>query len=57
MLRAVVARHKVRAWTERSGEPVTSELEIAAGTNEKDLNLAAAGGPSISPDKFGTPRQ
>jgi hemoglobin len=50
-------KYKVQAWTERSGEPVTSELTVTAGANTKDLDLAAAAGPTISPDKFGTARQ
>lgn len=49
-------KYKVQAWTERSSDPVTTELTIAAGANQKDLDLAA-GAPAISPDKFGTPRQ
>jgi hemoglobin len=49
-------KYKVQAWTERSGEPVTSEITIAAGANQKDLDLQA-GAPTISPDKFGAPRQ
>jgi hemoglobin len=50
-------KYKVQAWTERSGEPVTSELTVAAGTNAKDLDLKASAGPAISPDKFGAARQ
>jgi hemoglobin len=48
-------KYRVQAWTERSGDPVTSEVVIAAGTNSKDLDLAAAK-MSALPDKFGTPR-
>jgi len=48
-------KYKVQAWTERSGDPVTTEIVIGAGTNEKDLDLAA-GKTTLSPDKFGTPR-
>jgi hemoglobin len=50
-------KYRVRAWTERSGDPVNSELVIAAGTNTKDLDLRAGGKPTLSPDKFGAPRQ
>jgi plastocyanin len=50
-------KYKVQAWTERSGDPTTTELTVAAGANEKDLDLKAAAGGTISPDKFGTPRQ
>jgi plastocyanin len=50
-------KYKVQAWTERSGEPVTSELVIAVGGNQKDLDLRAGAGPKLSPDKFGTARQ
>jgi hemoglobin len=49
-------KYKVQAWTERSGEPVTSELTVTAGANTKDLDLQAVAGPAISPDKFGTAR-
>jgi hemoglobin len=49
--------YKVQAWTERSGEPITSELVIAAGANTKDLDLKAGGAAAISPDKFGVSRQ
>jgi hemoglobin len=50
-------KYKVQAWTERSGEPVTSELTVTAGSNARDLDLKASGAPAISPDKFGTARQ
>lgn len=49
-------KYKVQAWTERSGDPITSELVVKEGANEKDLDLKAAA-TTISPDKFGTPRQ
>jgi hemoglobin len=49
-------KYRVQAWTERSGEPVTSELVVVEGANTKDLDLSAASS-SLLPDKFGTPRQ
>ena len=50
-------KYKVQAWSERSTEPGTSEIVISAGANHKDLDLGTSNAPSISPDKFGTPRQ
>ncbi len=50
-------KYKVQAWTERSGDPTSSEVVIAAGANTKDLDLKAGASATISPDKFGTPRQ
>jgi hemoglobin len=50
-------KYKVQAWTERSGEPMTSEIVVGVGANTKDLDLKAAGGAAILPDKFGTSRQ
>jgi hemoglobin len=49
-------KYRVQAWTERSGEPVTTELVVAEGSNTQDLDLRAASS-SLPPDKFGTPRQ
>jgi hemoglobin len=48
--------YTVRAWSEKSGEPVVSKLVVKAGANKHaiDLQTTAVAGPS--PDKFGTSR-
>jgi hypothetical protein len=48
-------KYKVQAWSERSGDPVTTEITIKAGANEAPLELKA-GGQAIGPDKFGQSR-
>jgi hemoglobin len=50
-------KYKVQAWSEQSGEPTTTEVEVKAGENEANVDLKAAAGPALSPDKFGTARQ
>jgi plastocyanin len=49
-------KYRVQAWSEQSGEPLTTSLAIQAGANERNLELAG-GGQAISPDKFGNARQ
>jgi hemoglobin len=49
-------KYKVQAWNERSGEPVTSTVEVKAGANETKVDLAA-GTVTVSPDKFNQPRK
>lgn len=49
-------KYKVQAWNERSGEPMTSEVEVKEGANETKLDLKAVA-QKLSPDKFGAPRQ
>lgn len=49
-------KYKVQAWNERSGEPLTTTVEIKDGANEAKLDLKGGGG-KLSPDKFGTARQ
>ena len=48
--------YTLRAWTERSAEPVSKRIEIKPGAN--DILIDAAGGvtPGPQPDKFGSPR-
>ncbi len=48
--------YTLRAWTERSAEPVSKRIEIKPGGN--DILIDAAGGvtPGPQPDKFGSPR-
>lgn len=49
-------KYKVQAWNENGGDPMTSEIEIKEGANEKNLELVAAPA-GLSPDKFGQARQ
>ncbi len=49
-------KYKVQAWNERSGEPLTTTVEIKDGANETKLDLKA-GGAKLSPDKFGVARE
>lgn len=49
-------KYKVQAWNERSGDPVTSEIEIKEGANNTTLDLKG-GAVSLPPDKFGNARQ
>lgn len=49
-------KYKVQAWSEASGEPMTTSITIKPGANESDLDLKG-GAPAISPDKFGNARQ
>jgi plastocyanin len=49
-------KYKVQAWNERAGDPLSSEIEIKEGANERSFDLVAAP-PGVSPDKFGTARQ
>jgi hemoglobin len=50
-------KYKVQAWTEKSGDPANSTVEVKEGPNETKIELKAAAGPAISPDKFGTARE
>jgi hemoglobin len=49
-------KYKVQGWSEQSGEPSTTTVEVKAGDNEANLDLKAGAGPGVSPDKFGTSR-
>ena len=49
-------KYKVQAWNERSGDPMTTEIEVKEGANETKLDLKSGGAPTVSPDKFGTAR-
>jgi hemoglobin len=48
--------YRVRAWTEQTGEPTESELEVKAGQNEVTIELKASAAPGLGPDKFGGSR-
>jgi len=49
-------KYKVRAWSERSSEPVTQMIDVKDGAN--DITIDAKGGAQadLGTDKFGTPR-
>jgi hemoglobin len=50
-------KYKVRAWSERSTEPVTQLVEVKEGAN--DITIDAKGGAAqadLGTDKFGNPR-
>jgi len=48
--------YTLRAWTERSAEPISKRIAVKPGAN--DILIDAAGGvtPGPQPDKFGSPR-
>jgi hemoglobin len=48
-------KYRVQAWSERSGAPLETTVEIKAGANTTSLDLKA-GGQAISPDKFNNAR-
>jgi hemoglobin len=50
-------KYKVRAWSERSSEPVTQMIDVKEGAN--DINVDVKGGAAqadLGTDKFGNPR-
>jgi hemoglobin len=49
-------KYKVKAWSERSSEPVLSELTIKAGVNETAIDLKGGASDGPSEDKFGVAR-
>jgi hemoglobin len=49
--------YKVHAWSENSGEPLKTTVEIKDGANEATFDLKAGSVQTISPDKFGTARE
>jgi hemoglobin len=49
-------KYKAQLWSETSGDPTTTEVEVKQGENTVSLDLKAGAGPKLSPDKFGTPR-
>ncbi len=48
--------YTVRAWSERTAEPVVSRIKIKAGVNEQVFDLAGDVAAGPGPDKFGGPR-
>ncbi len=49
-------KYRVRSWTEQTGDPTESEVEIKAGANETTIDLKAGVAPGLGPDKFGGSR-
>jgi hemoglobin len=49
-------KYKVRAWSERSSEPITQTVEIKEGQNELALDLKGGAQADLGTDKFGNPR-
>jgi plastocyanin len=50
-------KYKVRAWSERSTEPLTQMIEVKDGANDVTLDVkGAAAQADLGTDKFGNPR-
>ena len=49
-------KYKLRAWSEKSGEPITQDVTIKAGKNSVSVGVAADGKSGPMPDKFGGAR-
>ncbi|HEY1585838.1 MAG TPA: hypothetical protein VGH63_09145 [Polyangia bacterium] len=50
-------KYKVRAWSERSNEPLTQMIEVKDGANDVTLDVkGAAAQADLGTDKFGNPR-
>lgn len=49
-------KYTLEAWTERSAQPVTRTIEVAAGENQIVVDAAADAPPGTGEDKFGAPR-
>jgi hemoglobin len=49
-------KYKVQAWSERSAEPLVTELVIKAGDNRATMDLKAGAAAGPSEDKFGEAR-
>ncbi len=49
-------RYRLRAWSERSSQPVVQEITVRAGANEIDVGVADDVPAGPLPDKFGAPR-
>ncbi len=48
--------YTLRAWTERTAEPVTRTIEIKEGTNEISIDADGEAPTGTGQDKFGAPR-
>lgn len=49
-------KYKVRAWSERSAEPVTQMIEVKDGPNDITVDVKGGAQADLGTDKFGTPR-
>jgi len=49
-------KYKLQAWSERSAEPVVTELTINAGDNRVAVDLKGGAAQGPTEDKFGAPR-
>ena len=49
-------KYKVQAWSERSAEPLITELTVKAGDNETTVDLKGGAAQGPSEDKFGAAR-
>jgi plastocyanin len=49
-------KYKLRAWSDRSGEPITQDVTIKAGKNTVAVGVAADGPKGPMADKFGGAR-
>lgn len=49
-------KYKLRAWSEKTLEPVVQEIEVKAGSNKVSVGVKADAPQGPSPDKFGVPR-
>jgi plastocyanin len=54
--RVIPGRYKLRAWSVKSGAPVTQEITIKPGKNTFSIGVAADGATGAPPDKFGGKR-
>lgn len=48
--------YTLRAWTERSAEPISKKIEVTAGANQVEVEAEGGAPPGPGPDKFGAPR-
>jgi hemoglobin len=48
--------YTLRAWTERSAEPVSKRIEVAEGANQVEVDAEGGVAPGPGQDKFGAPR-
>jgi hemoglobin len=49
-------KYKVRAWSERSTEPVTQVIDVKEGANDVSVDVKGSAQADLGTDKFGHPR-
>jgi plastocyanin len=49
-------KYKLKAWSEKSKQPITQDITIKAGANKADVGVAADAPAGAPPDKFGGKR-